>query len=306
VPDPAPSGDVLTSAVEKLPPILRASRFGFVVLGILYTAGLIIVNVDLARYGLISVDLARAEYIMAGSLWAFLMIATLAAGDFCIRRAKAWLKRPVKAKDVLFMAVDFLFALFVLIYLVGTLSRDELGGYQLLFGRGGFAYLGILLGAFSLATAISSFSSVLRTEAITLGALFAKSDATRMAPIYSLVFVISMLGTYALGVHPHFAREFGGGKRSALFLVPANGAAALNMLPLPRRNGRIGPVVLLFENESMYMVKPMEEPSKCCTRRAVGIDKKLISALITEPNWSADGKTTETGTAAPPVDEIFL
>ena len=101
--DSTPSGDVLTSAVDKLPPIVRASRFGIVLLGTLYTAGLIIVNVDLARYGLVSVDLARAEYVMTGSLWAFVMITLLAAGDYLLLCAKAWLKRPVERKHVLYM-----------------------------------------------------------------------------------------------------------------------------------------------------------------------------------------------------------
>jgi len=54
----------VTAAV--LSPILRASRFGLVIVGTLYTVGLLIVNTDLALYGLLSVDLARAEYVMAG------------------------------------------------------------------------------------------------------------------------------------------------------------------------------------------------------------------------------------------------
>jgi len=70
-----------SSPPERVHALIRASRFGLVILGSLYTAGLLIVNLDLAQYGLISVGLARAEYVMAGALWVFLMISTIAAFD---------------------------------------------------------------------------------------------------------------------------------------------------------------------------------------------------------------------------------
>jgi hypothetical protein len=38
--------------------------------GVLYVAGLLIVNIDLARYGLVNLDLAQTQYISVGGLWA--------------------------------------------------------------------------------------------------------------------------------------------------------------------------------------------------------------------------------------------
>ena len=37
----------------------------------LYLVGLLIVNINLAQYDLVTLDLARSEYILTGTLWAF-------------------------------------------------------------------------------------------------------------------------------------------------------------------------------------------------------------------------------------------
>ena len=81
---------------DRLARLLRASRFGFVILGGLYTVGLLIVNIDLARYGLLSLDLGRAEYVMAGALWCFLIVATIAGIDYCTNSIK--IKRAHRAR----------------------------------------------------------------------------------------------------------------------------------------------------------------------------------------------------------------
>jgi hypothetical protein len=56
-------------------------RFGVIILGVLYSVGLVIINVDLGRYGLVNLNLARPEYILAGVLWLFLSLATIGAGQ---------------------------------------------------------------------------------------------------------------------------------------------------------------------------------------------------------------------------------
>src|ERR1019366_7381252 len=44
-----------------------------------YAIGLLIVNLDLGRYGLVAVDLARPEYVVVGLLWTILVTLTIAA-----------------------------------------------------------------------------------------------------------------------------------------------------------------------------------------------------------------------------------
>jgi hypothetical protein len=50
------------------------------IVGGLYTVGLIVVNLDLARYGIVDLDLARPEYVLAGALWAFWILASFLLG----------------------------------------------------------------------------------------------------------------------------------------------------------------------------------------------------------------------------------
>ena len=62
------AGDGLLSALTT------GARFLVAALGGLYTIGLLIVNIDLARYGASNLGLARPEYVMAGALWALVML----------------------------------------------------------------------------------------------------------------------------------------------------------------------------------------------------------------------------------------
>lgn len=63
-------------------------RAGILVIGSLYTVGILIVNLELGGYGLLSLDLARPEYVMAGALWSFLMVVTIGAFKVAIGEVK--------------------------------------------------------------------------------------------------------------------------------------------------------------------------------------------------------------------------
>ena len=50
----------------------------FVVDG-LYALGLLVVTVDLGRYGIVHLDLARPEYVVSGALWVAVVLAPVVA-----------------------------------------------------------------------------------------------------------------------------------------------------------------------------------------------------------------------------------
>ena len=52
---------------DRLARLLRASRFGFVILGGLYTVGLLIVNIDLAGYGRFARHDDREDHDLVGT-----------------------------------------------------------------------------------------------------------------------------------------------------------------------------------------------------------------------------------------------
>ena len=49
------------------------SELAVVTVGITYVIGVLVVNCDLARFGIISLDLARPEYVLAGVLGVLLL-----------------------------------------------------------------------------------------------------------------------------------------------------------------------------------------------------------------------------------------
>src|SRR5438552_2903440 len=56
--------------------VAQLAQVSIVGLGVLYAIGLLVVNLDLARHGVVNLDLARPEYVMAGGLWLFMALLT--------------------------------------------------------------------------------------------------------------------------------------------------------------------------------------------------------------------------------------
>src|SRR5229473_2907062 len=62
----------------------QLARQGAVFVAFVYIAGLLIVNIDLGLYGTSYIELARAQYLLVGSMWFLFSIA------FPIGSAAAW------------------------------------------------------------------------------------------------------------------------------------------------------------------------------------------------------------------------
>src|SRR3989338_6954425 len=82
-PDSAPGSLAREELVSIFPgrSLSDIAHLGVMSLGLLYAVGLLIVNLDLARYGLVSLDLARPEYLITGGLYALLCGLPLVAWD---------------------------------------------------------------------------------------------------------------------------------------------------------------------------------------------------------------------------------
>jgi hypothetical protein len=65
------------------------SRYSISAIGLLYAVGLVIVNADLASFGLVSLDLARPEYVFAGILWAFISLPLQLIGILAVFSVKS-------------------------------------------------------------------------------------------------------------------------------------------------------------------------------------------------------------------------
>jgi hypothetical protein len=82
------------TAVSNPPPAGGLSpenlvRVATLIVGVLYAVGLLIVNIDLARYGLLITEIARAQYILTGAGWATFTLVPAGIGYLLSGRLKA-------------------------------------------------------------------------------------------------------------------------------------------------------------------------------------------------------------------------
>lgn len=277
--DPIPPRGEIASLVQAL------TRLGVLLVGGLYTVGLLIVNLDLGLYGLMSLELARPEYVMAGALWIFLVVVTIGAFRVVIGQVKQILSTRLSAWRVFQALTEILIFFGFFAFVLFTLSRGELLYNKppawMVFGT-------ICLNAYSLNRLVESSRAVLRFEKLSLKSLF----SARMGggtPIYYAVGLLSLIALYSGLAYPHFPRVFGGGKKPLIEFVLADSTKLAWKelgLPVSGDGKKIGPVVLLLETDSMFIVATPGEPQlevwSSFERRllAVGIDKKEVSAIV--------------------------
>ena len=106
-----------------------------------------------------------------------------------------------------------------------------------------------------------------------------------ITPVYALMVMVAALGWYSTTAFPYFPRELGGGKKPEVKLFVSSGSQmAWGDLGLPFSEGAasVGPVVLLLESESMFVVQRVDQPNARMVP-VVGIEKKLVSAVVYKP-----------------------
>jgi len=139
------------------------------------------------------------------------MIATVAALDYCTNSYKGFVKNKKSGIAILFFAVDILGTIVIFQFVLLAVSRGEVQIYDL-SPRVAWVLGWLIVAALTLSTAIRSVGNLLRSDTITLRALFEGRSVLTM-PIYSTAFAVAALGVYTIAVHSQFPREFGGGRR---------------------------------------------------------------------------------------------
>ncbi len=259
------------------------ARFSVLAIGSLYAIGLVIVNVDLGRYGLVHLSLARPEYVMAGGLWAVLVAGSVGAiqvlGPRLKRRysSRKWHKWLQMAVDVFSFSVAVPYALLMAL-------KAEMIWTQPYWKT---LVLVLILPANALAILAAYDHFMKARRAVTPGLRFLYSaDPTFPATMMIVVFAV---GIYATMLFPQMPRYFGGGKKPVVWLMLSDSHQLEGIgIDLPRsKDGRsLGPVKLLLETESLFVVRTNEPLTiwPCCVdlkaNPTVGVDRKLVSAVI--------------------------
>lgn len=277
-----------TGLVSEL--ALTLARLAVVVIAGAYVVGLLIVNINLAQYGLVRLNLGRPEYIMAGVLWGFFVIMpplcvfTVARMPGLARAfGQPWSQRRR------FIALGF--GIIVSWYLFISIYQR---GFEALEPLGRLSYAGLLPSV--LLGFIFVYPVLLRVQDIfALPTAEHLSDRlwqmiTLISPLTLLYFTLGFLATltlYATVAFPQLPRHFGGGRPPAVELVltemPDLPWSDLGVLADSERK-HVGPVLLLLEtDEDMIFKRTQGSQIPITYPEAFGIKKRIIQAIVYKP-----------------------
>jgi len=255
------------------------------IVGVFYAVGLVIVNVDLSLYGIVHLDLARPEYVMAGALWVVVVLGPIVASLVGLVNARGFINasqrsfKGLSAAVVTTVLAGFAFPVLVMLSLS---SRDEGAALSL-----GVRYL-VLVAAVT-ATATLVFPLVIyggRTFSITPDWRF-RSVATIPAVSGAVVILAVMIWLYVAYAFPYMNRAFGGGRKPVV-QIALRQAAPLSWtftgMPISSDGASVGPVLLVVERSDAVVVSPIptSDPPWYGPRRpasTTAIARELIAAV---------------------------
>jgi len=234
-----------------------ATRSSILVVGTLYVIGLLILNIEMASYGVFSMGLGRAEYVLVGTTWAALTGFDL---SLVLYGLSALRKRPQNSgSDSTFkagakMACDIVFALFVVVIAPGG-------------PLGAIYYLNLIMDP-SRAIAMEPSWTTIIVQVLALHANVgllafgyyrftspsadAHSDSSWVkfgvygyGVFHFTVFLIFALMLYTVAVFPVIPQALGGGLRPLTNLILAESGRGDSQslgLPMVEEKGLIGPL----------------------------------------------------------------
>jgi len=264
------------------------------VLGGLYTVGLLIVNIDLARYGVSNLDLARPEYAMAGAFWALAMLPSGILIVVFIRWLRERLGRRERVYAFFIGLLGVVAAIGIPVLLLDTFSvRQEdpfrVDGSEVLVRH----VIAVLLNGAAV-WVIVYIVDLLRRDFLesetSFKVLFGGLGALFVVPVLSVALL-----SYAVLSFPLVARQLGGGHKTIVEVIlsePAPDSWDRLGIPISADRSLIGPVALLFESQSglvvarwvapWFRLQAAEELITVIAPRAdsVAIERKSIAGII--------------------------
>jgi hypothetical protein len=243
-----PSLELLKDAVHVTATLLLGiSTFCFVV-------GLLIVNLRLAAYGVHSLEIDRAEYVLVGAVAVLLCTASYFALGIVIRHLKAAFGN-LKAKEFKKCSGAFFAALGTLLTAQLLLSRLSDGAAYFTDWRvwASIVVMGAIASiSYSIAKRMYGIWMQLKAGQVPPGWLGEQVTATAEA----LGLLAVEVGMYAFLTYPMISMAYGGGHRGAVeLLLTETGAQVAKELGLPMTSATsAGPVYILTESEHELVV----------------------------------------------------
>lgn len=274
-----------TAAPAPAPTLGGAAQFGALAVALVYAIGMVIVNLHLRQYELVSLELARPEYVMAGALWAFLTAISVGGAYWSV---EWWERRKDGPRWLRFPA--WMFALVGWIAPAGTIMPTI--GYRPGGGAPWWAdFLGVVIAGLNgviVYVALRRLRSRLARRSSGSPRFGVVSMDDVIVP-FPWVFIAVVL--YASIVFPDLPREIGGGRRPSVEVllseVPTVDWAAAGLTFSADRKA-IGPAMLLLDTTSAVV---LHRPEAWNERRFFGgraastlaLERKLVSAVVYLP-----------------------
>jgi len=258
------------------------SRHAISAIGALYAAGLLIVNADLAYFGLVSLDLARPEYVLVGALWAFISLplqlaGTLTAFSLTARRARGF--RLTLGRVIVFFFFALLLPL-VMVHVIADLGSPNSQPFTILrmAAVGGNGAMVIAAGYI-----LRTLHAASQTEPQQRGVV--QTSLLALSGFAVVLLLIVNLTVYSILLYPEFPKRLGGGRKPYVLVVLTEPHAVHSELPLSKDGRVVGPVAVLLETGNAVAVigyddVRVEQQGVHYNVSAVSIEKKHISGLI--------------------------
>jgi hypothetical protein len=243
-----PSLELLKDAVHVSATLLLGiSSFCFVI-------GLLIVNLRLAAYGVHSLEIDRAEYVLVGAVAALLCTASYFALGIVSRHLKSAFGN-LKAREFKKCSGAFFAALGTLLTAQLLLSRLSDGAAYFTDWRvwASIIVMGAIASiAYAIAKRMYAIWMQLKAGQVPPGWLGEQVTATAEA----LGLLAVEIGMYAFLTYPMISMAYGGGHRGAVeLLLTERGAQVAKELGLPMTSATsAGPVYILTESEHDLVV----------------------------------------------------
>lgn len=247
-----------------------------------FILGLLIVNLHLSWFGILSTEFARTEYILVGAV--FILITATANASFAhsqkdfkgaIQKIKE--KRYLAATGEIFFGLATFSAPLIVVFGIVFLNINYIFSWT--------AWLSII--------SLITFGHIGKLFLIELVELIehaqSNTEKTKNDGIVitdrllgQIAFLLIFLGTYSNFMYPYIPPAFAGGKKSPIMLYPTQRGLEISKalsLPLHENPAIVGPVEILTESENEIVILITDKLSG--KQQALRLDRKLFDAIQT-------------------------
>lgn len=265
-----------------------------------FVIGLLIVNLRLAHYGMHSLEIDRAEYVLVGAVFSALACGAYFLVHYAVsllRSGCAKWKEQQKRRALADWIGAPIVLLLPLAYSLSILSGQKLDYFHWRMWVSILALLGASLCIGALVIRLSDLWRQFKAkpEPKTAPNLYGEHAAQLL---YSLTGVLAMIALYAEQTYPYIRSAYGGGQRAPVLLVAtARGTEVAKSLGLPiNASGHVGPVFVITESETELAVAKQAETGFADKDKAVELRRELLDAIATVDENHASAKKVTANT----------